>query len=140
MFTKEIEEALADGRVDLAVHSLKDLPTELSAASKSRPSPSGRIPGCLLLGPPQEHRRPSPGSARGHQALRRSTLKALMRDRDIAFVCLAAQAAGAHARSLGKVVDALVADRAEDILGISRLVMAAISKPAESSVGRSFRL
>jgi hydroxymethylbilane synthase len=29
MFTKEIEEALADNRVDLAVHSLKDLPTEL---------------------------------------------------------------------------------------------------------------
>ena len=27
MFTKEIEEALAAGRVDLAVHSLKDLPT-----------------------------------------------------------------------------------------------------------------
>ena len=30
MFTKEIEEALAAGLVDLAVHSLKDLPTELS--------------------------------------------------------------------------------------------------------------
>src|SRR5580658_4318304 len=29
MFTKEIEEALAERRVDLAVHSLKDLPTEL---------------------------------------------------------------------------------------------------------------
>src|SRR5581483_11168302 len=29
MFTKEIEEALAAGKVDLAVHSLKDLPTEL---------------------------------------------------------------------------------------------------------------
>jgi hydroxymethylbilane synthase len=29
MFTKEIEEALAAGHVDLAVHSLKDLPTEL---------------------------------------------------------------------------------------------------------------
>jgi len=29
MFTKEIEEALAAGLVDLAVHSLKDLPTEL---------------------------------------------------------------------------------------------------------------
>src|SRR4051812_40076114 len=30
MFTKEIEEALLEKRIDLAVHSLKDLPTELS--------------------------------------------------------------------------------------------------------------
>jgi hydroxymethylbilane synthase len=31
MFTKEIEEALAEGRVDLAVHSSKDVPTELQS-------------------------------------------------------------------------------------------------------------
>src|ERR1051326_3566399 len=30
MFTKEIEEALAENCVDLAVHSLKDVPTELA--------------------------------------------------------------------------------------------------------------
>jgi len=44
MFTKEIEEALALGHVDLAVHSLKDLPTELAepfalAATPARVDP-----------------------------------------------------------------------------------------------------
>ncbi len=31
LFTKEIDEALLEGRVDMAVHSMKDLPTELPA-------------------------------------------------------------------------------------------------------------
>src|SRR5262250_646504 len=45
MFTKEIEEALAAKRIDLAVHSMKDVPTELEsqfdlAAIMKREDPS----------------------------------------------------------------------------------------------------
>ena len=34
IFTKELEDALIDNRADVAVHSMKDVPTELSAACK----------------------------------------------------------------------------------------------------------
>jgi hydroxymethylbilane synthase len=40
VFTKEIQRALLDGRIDLAVHSLKDLPT--GATPENLPSPFGR--------------------------------------------------------------------------------------------------
>ncbi|HVL40546.1 MAG TPA: hydroxymethylbilane synthase [Brevundimonas sp.] len=42
LFTKEIEEALADGRVDVAVHSMKDVPAE---------QPAGL---CIAAVPPRE--------------------------------------------------------------------------------------
>jgi hydroxymethylbilane synthase len=53
LFTKEIEEALLDGRIDLAVHSLKDLPIELPqgltiAAVPLRASPFDAIVGDRL--------------------------------------------------------------------------------------------
>jgi len=70
LFTKEIEEALLDGRADLAVHSLKDLPTELPAglvlaAVPEREDPRDAIVGRPLAGLPQ-------GATVGTSSLRRA--------------------------------------------------------------------
>src|SRR5512142_263596 len=70
LFTKEIEEALLDGRADLAVHSLKDLPTELPeglvlAAVPEREDPRDAIIGKRLDELPQ-------GARVGTSSLRRS--------------------------------------------------------------------
>src|SRR5690348_9152496 len=70
LFTKEIEEALLDGRADLAVHSLKDLPTELPAglvlaATPSREDPRDAVVGTKLMDLPR-------GARVGTSSLRRS--------------------------------------------------------------------
>ena len=70
LFTKEIEEALLDGSADLAVHSLKDLPTELPAglvlaAVPVREDPRDAIVGRKLAELPQ-------GATVGTSSLRRS--------------------------------------------------------------------
>ena len=69
LFTKEIEEALLDGRADLAVHSLKDLPTELPeglvlAAVPEREDPRDAVVGKRLADLP-------PGAKVGTSSLRR---------------------------------------------------------------------
>jgi hydroxymethylbilane synthase len=85
MFTKEIEEALAAERVDLAVHSLKDLPTELSlgfelAAVTQRQDPRDAF--CSRLYAKIEN---LPQGARvGTSSLRRQAqLRAIRRDLDV---------------------------------------------------------
>ena len=48
-FTKEIEEALHDGRIDVAVHSLKDLPTTLPAGLELAAVPERADPAEVLV-------------------------------------------------------------------------------------------
>jgi hydroxymethylbilane synthase len=85
MFTKEIEEALAEGRVDLAVHSLKDLPTELSAGFELAAVTTREHPNDVFLSVRYEKLRELPLEARvGTSSLRRQAqLKALRPDLDI---------------------------------------------------------
>jgi hydroxymethylbilane synthase len=80
LFTKEIDEALLDGRVDLAVHSAKDLPTALPAGTV--------ITACLkradvrdaFLSPRAKELRSLPqGAVLGTTSLRRTALALRLR-------------------------------------------------------------
>jgi hydroxymethylbilane synthase len=82
MFTKEIEEALADGRVDLAVHSLKDLPTELPEPFALAATPPRVDPRDVLVSVRHENLAALPQGARmgTSSQRRRAQLKALRPD------------------------------------------------------------
>src|ERR1700692_2705126 len=85
MFTKEIEEALADGHVDLAVHSLKDLPTELPQGFEIAAIPQRQAPRDAFCSRHYSSFQELPHGARvGTSSLRRQAqLKAIRPDLDI---------------------------------------------------------
>jgi hydroxymethylbilane synthase len=80
LFTKELDEALLDGRIDCAVHSMKDLPTRL---------PEGLV---LAAVPSREDPRD------GFIAMRAKTLAALPSGATIGTASLRRQAQTLHAR------------------------------------------
>ncbi|HJR55125.1 MAG TPA: hydroxymethylbilane synthase [Rhizomicrobium sp.] len=80
LFTKELDEALLDGRIDCAVHSMKDLPTKL---------PTGLV---LAAVPAREDPRD------GFIATRAKTLAALPEGATIGTASLRRQAQTLHAR------------------------------------------
>ncbi len=67
LFTKEIEEALLDHRIDLAVHSLKDMPSELPEGLILAAIPEREDPRDALIGAPLKD-----GARVGTSSLRRS--------------------------------------------------------------------
>jgi hydroxymethylbilane synthase len=82
LFTKELEDALLDGRIDIAVHSLKDMPTELPEGLELVAVPEREDPFDAIIGSTLEE---LPHGARvGTSALRRQAqLKVLRPDLDI---------------------------------------------------------
>jgi hydroxymethylbilane synthase len=78
LFTKEIEEALLAGSIDLAVHSLKDMPTALPAGLTLAAIPEREDPRDALIGRPLAELRA--GDKVGTSSLRRAAqLRALRR-------------------------------------------------------------
>jgi len=70
LFTKEIEEALLSGAIDLAVHSLKDMPTALPEGLTLAAIPEREDPRDALIGKPLSEL--GPGSKVGTSSLRRA--------------------------------------------------------------------
>lgn len=82
MFTQEIEDALVAGRIDLAVHSLKDLPTELAAPFTLAAIPTREDPRDAFVSERFKSFASLPAGARvGTSSVRRrAQLRALRRD------------------------------------------------------------
>jgi hydroxymethylbilane synthase len=85
LFTKEIEEALLEGRIDLAVHSLKDLPTEMPAGLAIGAVPEREDPSDALVAPPGARLATLRAGARvgTSSPRRRAQLLAARRDLDV---------------------------------------------------------
>src|SRR5450631_1745251 len=82
LFTKEIEEALLDKRIDLAVHSMKDLPTELPEGLTIAAIPEREDQRDAIIG--GKLRNLKVGAVVGTSSLRRvAQLKMLRRDLNI---------------------------------------------------------
>jgi hydroxymethylbilane synthase len=73
LFVKEIEEALLEGRVDLAVHSMKDMPAELLAGLRVAAMPLREDPrDVLIMGEGSGFADLPPGARVGTSSLRRA--------------------------------------------------------------------
>jgi hydroxymethylbilane synthase len=73
LFVKEIEEALLDGRIDLAVHSMKDMPADVPPGLKMGAIPKREIPYDVLISKQgQRFSELKPGARIGTSSLRRA--------------------------------------------------------------------
>jgi len=88
LFTRELEQALLDGRIDLAVHSAKDLPTDMPAGLAILAIPAREDPRDALIGRHAGRLADLPANARiGTSSLRRQAQLRLLRG-DLRFVAL----------------------------------------------------
>jgi hydroxymethylbilane synthase len=131
LFVKEIEEALLDGRADLAVHSMKDVPAEQPAGLVLGVIPEREDPADLLLSVAYDSLAALPaGASVGTSSLRRRAQLLAARP-DLAVVDLR----GNLDTRLGKLLDGrfdaiVVAAAGINRLGLSAPRMARLAPPA----------
>lgn len=117
LFTKEIEEALLDGRIDLAVHSMKDLPTRLPDGLAVAAIPEREDPRDVLVAPGARGIADLPAGARvGTSSLRRQA-QLLARRPDLVVVPLR----GNVGTRLRKVADGVADATLLALAGLRRL-------------------
>ena len=92
LFTKELDEALLDGRIDIAVHSMKDLPTRLPEGIVLAAVPSREDPRDAFISRKAKSLKDLPqGAVVGTASLRRQAqalhLAARSEGRDVARQC-----------------------------------------------------
>ena len=88
LFTKEIEEALLDGRIDCAVHSMKDMPAELPPGLVIAAVPEREDPRDAFLSPGARNLDALPTGARLGTASLRRQAQALHRRPDLQVMVL----------------------------------------------------
>src|SRR5512146_2203898 len=88
LFIKEREQALAEGRIDLAVHSMKDLPAQLASGFRIAAVPERADPRDALLARPAGTLATLPRGARLGTSSARRRFEALRLRPDLAVVAL----------------------------------------------------
>ena len=127
LFVKEIEEALLEGRVDLAVHSMKDVPTELPAGLTIAAIPPRENPADVLISRTGRRLADLPRGARvGTSSLRRQA-QLLHHRPDLAVVGLRGNLDTRIRKLESEGLDAIVlAAAGVKRLGLDRLVTEAL--------------
>lgn len=130
LFVKELEEALADGRIDCAVHSMKDVPAALGAGLVIGAVPARADARDVLVGGARSLVALAPGARIGTASVRRRA-QVLARRRDLEVVFLRGNVDTRLARWRGGDVDALLLAAA----GLARLgVQEPAAHPIEPDV------
>jgi hydroxymethylbilane synthase len=124
LFTKEIEEALLDGRIDCAIHSMKDVPAELPPGLVIAAIPEREDPRDAFLSETYASLEALPQGARLGTASLRRQAQMLHRRPDLEIVMLRGNVDTRIARLRDGVADAILLAAS----GLNRLGLGALAK------------